>query len=103
MVAIDPSTLQVVAQTTLPEMIGGRVTTTVYNGHDEIYLPGATKLYRYSYANGAFAPDPSWGPVSYLKSGQTAASAVAVMGNYVVGMTNGGGPTSTPMSVFAVS
>ena len=43
------------------------------------------------------------GPVSYLKSGQTAASAVAVIGNYVVGMTNGGGPTSTPMSVFAVS
>ncbi len=103
MVAINPSTLRVMAQITLPEMIGGRVTTTTYQGHDEIYLPGATKLYRYTYQDGSFAPDPSWGPVSYLKSGQTAASAVAVLGNYVVGMTNGGAPTSTPMSVFAVS
>ena len=103
MVAINPSTLGVEAQTTLPEMIGGRVTTTVFGGQDEIYLPGATKLYRYGYSDGAFTTDPSWGPVSYLKSGQTAASAVAVIGNYVVGMTNGGGPTSTPMSVFAVS
>jgi hypothetical protein len=103
MVAINPSTLQVLAQVSLPEMIGGRLTSTVYQGRNEIYLPGATKLYRYSYSNGSFAPDPSWGPVPYLKSGQTAASAVAVIGNYVVGMTNGGAPTSTPMSVFAVS
>jgi hypothetical protein len=103
MVAINPSTLHVMAQITLPEMIGGRVTTTTYQGLNEIYLPGATKLYRYTYQNGSFASDPSWGPVSYLKSGQTAASAVAVLGNYVVGMTNGGAPTPTPMSVFAVS
>jgi hypothetical protein len=41
--------------------------------------------------------------VSYLKDGQTAASAMAVIGDEVVGMTNGGAPTSTPMSVFAVS
>jgi len=103
MVAINPSTLKVLAQVTLPEMMGGRLTTTTYNGKDEIYLPGATKLYRYGYANGAFTPDASWGPVSYLKSGQTAASAMAVIGNYVVAMTNGGAPTSTPMSVVAVS
>ncbi len=103
MVAINPTTLQVEAQITLPEMIGGRLTTTVYNGQNDVYLPGATKLYRYIYANGKFLPDPNWGPVSYLKPGQTPASAVAVVNNYVVGMTNGGGPTSTPMSTFAVS
>jgi hypothetical protein len=103
MVAINPTTLQVEAQTTLPEMIGGRLTTTVYNGQDVVYLPGATKLFRYVYAGGTFTPDAHWGPVSYLKSGQTAASAVAVINGYVVGMTNGGGPTPTPMSTFAVS
>ena len=103
MVAINPKTLKVTAQITLPEMIGGRVTTTVYNGKEEIYLPGASKLYRYTYHNGSFALDTTWGPVSYLKSGQTAASAMAVMGNYVITMTNGGAPTSTPMSVIAVS
>ena len=103
MVAINPKTLKVIAQITLPQMIGGRITTTVYKGKNEIYLPGATKLYRYTYQHGAFALDHSWGPVPYLKSGQTAASAMAVIGGYVVAMTNGGAPTSTPMSVIAVS
>lgn len=103
MVAIDPSSLKVLAQIKLPEMMGGRITTTVRDGVPLIYLPGATKLYRYTYENGEFAQDKSWGPVSYLKDGQTAASAMSVIGDYVAGMTNGGGPTSTPMSVFAVS
>jgi hypothetical protein len=103
MVAIDPSTLQVEAQITLPEPIGGRVTTTSYQGKNEIYLPGTSKLYRYTFSNGSFAADSTWGPVSYLMSGQTSASAVAVIGSYIVGMTNGGAPTSTPMSVFSVS
>ena len=103
MVAINPETLKVIAQITLPQMIGGRLTTTVYEGKNEIYLPGTSKLYRYTYQHGSFALDHSWGPVPYLKSGQTAASAMAVMGNYVVTMTNGGAPTSTPMSVIAVS
>ena len=103
MVAINPKTLKVISQITLPEMIGGRVTTAVYNNHDYIYLPGTSKLYRYVFANGKLQADPTWGPVPYLKSGQTAGSAVAVMGNYVVTMTNGGSPTSTPMSAVAVS
>ena len=103
MVAINPMTLKVIAQITLPEMIGGRVTTAVYNGKDYIYLPGTKSLYRYTFQNGKFAADPTWGPVPYLKSGQTAGSALAVLGNYVVAMTNGGKPTSTPMSVVAVS
>lgn len=103
MVAIDPKTFKVLAEITLPEMIGGRITTTVRDGVPDIYLPGATKLYRYTYQHGKFAVDPTWGPVPYLKSGQTAASGMAVIGGYVVAMTNGGAPTSTPMSVFAVS
>ena len=103
MVAIDPKTLKVISEITLPEPIGGRVTTTVFDKHDNIYLPGTTKLYRYVFANGELQPDPTWGPVPYLKSGQTAGSAAAVMGNYIVAMTNGGAPTSTPMSVVAIS
>ena len=103
LVAIDPHSLKVLAQVRLPEMMGGRVTTTVRNGVALVYLPGATKLYRYTYRNGKFAPDTTWGPVPYLKDGQTAASAMAVIGDHVVGMTNGGAPTSTPMSVFSVS
>ncbi|MEU6235161.1 hypothetical protein [Kitasatospora sp. NPDC047058] len=103
LVAIDPRSLQVLSQVTLPEMMGGRVTTTTFNGTGAVYLPGATKLYRYTYQNGAFAPDAGWGPVPYLRNGQTAASAMAVINDYVVAMTNGGKPTPTPMSVVAVS
>jgi hypothetical protein len=102
MVAINPKTLKVIAQITLPQMIAGRITTTTYQGKNMIYLPGTSKLYRYTYQHGSFALDHSWGPVPYLKSGQTPGSAMAVMGSYVVAMTNGQ-PTSTPMSVVAVS
>jgi hypothetical protein len=84
-------------------VVGGRVTTATYNGTNEIYLPGATKLYRYTYANGVFAADTTWGSVSYLKGDQTAASAMAVIGDSVVTMTNGGAPASTPMSVIPIS
>jgi hypothetical protein len=79
------------------------VTTARFNNKNYIYLPGTKSLYRYTFKNGKFAVDPTWGPVPYLKSGQTAGSAVAVLGSYVVLMTNGGAPTSTPMSVVAVS
>ena len=103
MVAIDPKTLKVIGQITLPEMMGGRVTTTTFRGRNYIYLPGTKSLFRYTFENGKFAQDKSWGPVPYLKQGQTAGSAMAAMGEYVVAMTNGGAPTSTPMSVVAVS
>lgn len=103
MVAIDPVSLKVIGQITLPEMMGGRVTTSSYHGKNYIYLPGTKSLYRYTFANGKFAQDTTWGPVPYLKSSQTSGSAMAAMGDYVVAMTNGGAPTSTPMSVVAVS
>ena len=103
MVAINPMTLKVISQITLPEPIGGRLTTARYNNKDYIYLPGTKSLYRYTFQNGKLAADPTWGPVPYLKNGQTAGSALAVLGDYVVAMTNGGAPTSTPMSVVAVS
>ncbi len=84
------------SQVTLPEMIGGRITTTTYHGTNEIYLPGATNLYRYTYANNQFAPDSTWGPVPYLTGSQTAASAMAVIGDDVVTIY-GGAPAPTPI------
>ena len=103
MVAIDPSSLKVIGQITLPEMMGGRVTTSTFHGRNYIYLPGTKSLFRYTFENGRFAQDKSWGPVPYLKEGQSAGSAMAAMGEYVAAMTNGAAPTSTPMSVVAVS
>ena len=60
MVAIDPQSLEVIGQITLPEMMGGRVTTASYEGTSYIYLPGTKSLYRYTFANGTFAQDATW-------------------------------------------
>ena len=102
MVAVDSKTLKVLAQLTLPEMVGGRITSTVYKGKNYIYLAGTSKVYRYTFSNNSFSLDPTWGPVDYLKPGQTPAPAIAPLGNYVVLQTNGQ-PTSTPSSVVAIS
>ena len=79
------------------------MTTATFRGRNYIYLPGTKSLFRYTFENGKFAQDKSWGPVPYLKEGQSAGSAMAAMGEYVTAMTNGAAPTSTPMSVVAVS
>jgi hypothetical protein len=102
LVAIDHTTFKVIAQITLPEMVAGRITTTTYKGANYIYLAGTSKVYRYKFSGNSFALDPSWGPVDYLKSGQTPAPAIAILGNYVVLQTNGT-PTNTPSSVVAIS
>ncbi|HEY6285233.1 MAG TPA: hypothetical protein VIX20_06185 [Ktedonobacteraceae bacterium] len=102
MVAIDSKTLKVLAQITLPEMVAGRITSTVYKGKSYIYLAGTSKVYRYTFSNNSFTLDPTWGPVGYLKPGQTPAPAIAPLGDYVVLQTNGT-PTSTPSSVVAIS
>ncbi len=82
MVAVDSKTFKVIAQITLPEMVAGRITSTVYKGTDYIYLAGTSKVYRYKF--------------------RTPAPAIAPLGNYVVLQTNGT-PTSTPSSVVAIS
>ena len=58
MVAIDPVTLKVLAQITLPEMIGGRVTTAQFNGKDYIYLPDESRSIATRSRTGKSATDP---------------------------------------------
>jgi hypothetical protein len=103
MVAVDSKTLKVLDYIQLKQLIGGRLTATHYHGKDYTYVPGTTDLYRYQWDGKKLSLDTSWGPVSYLLPGQTAASACGIMGNWVVCQTNGGGPTNVPLSVFAVS
>ncbi|MBV9334303.1 MAG: DUF1254 domain-containing protein, partial [Solirubrobacterales bacterium] len=109
-VAINPRTLRVIAQTLAPQPIGGRLTAVRFKGKDYIYVAGSSKIYRYRYAGGHISPDRTWGPVRYLnpRSGQTNASAVVVMNDWVVFADNGTPVTdrSAPspwMSVFAVN
>ena len=107
-VAVDPHTLRVKAATLAPEFIGGRITSVRYHGRDYVYLVGSQNLYRYIYAHGTLTLDPTWGPVPYLKGGQTAGTAAVVMNDWVIVQTNGApitpqNPNPTPMSIVAIN
>jgi hypothetical protein len=90
-VAINPRTLKVIDQTEAPQLIGGRLTAVRFKGKDYVYIAGSTQIFRYRYAGGHLSPDRTWGPVTYLdpNSGQTNASAVVVMNDWVVFADNG--------------
>jgi hypothetical protein len=108
LVAVDPHTLRLVTATLAPEFSGGRITSVRYRGRDYVYLVGSQNLYRYIYARGTLRLDSTWGPVPYLKTGQTPGTAAVVMNDWVVVQTNGE-PISaqttrpTPMSVVAIN
>ena len=103
MVAVDSKTFEVLDWVQLEEMIGGRITATEYNGKDYAYLTGKTNLYRYEWDGKNLTEDKSWGPVSLLLPGQSAASACGIAKEWVICMTNGGAPTETPLSIVAIS
>ncbi|WP_250456160.1 hypothetical protein [Caballeronia sp. ATUFL_M2_KS44] len=96
-VAIDPRTLEVVDRIRAEEFIGGRITSVRFQGKDYAYVAGSTKIFRYLYQNRHFSLDTSWGPVVYRdrNSGQTAASAVVVMNDWIV-FENNGTPVTQP-------
>lgn len=102
MVAIDPETLTVFAEITMPELAGGRITTTQFNGTEYIYHTGVENVFRYRFDGEAFILDEEWGFVPYLNEGQANASAIAVMNDWVVFQTNAG-PAAAPLSVVAIS
>lgn len=101
--AVDPHTLKVLDWKELPQMMGPRNTVTQFDGKDYLYLVGSSNLYRYEWNGKNLTLDTKWGPVPYLTKGQTSGTAPAIIGNWVVVMTNGGGPTNASLSVVAVS
>lgn len=101
--AVDPLTLDVLDWKELPQMMGPRNTVTQYQGKDYLYLVGSSNLYRYEWNGKNLTVDSTWGPVPYLTKGQTPGTAPAIIGDWVVVMTNGGGPTNASLSVVAVS
>jgi len=100
---VDPKTMTVLASVQLEQMIGGRITTSEFNGKKYAYLAGSTKLYRYEWDGKNLTLDQSWGPVDYLLPGQTSASAAFIMGDWVLLMTNGGGASNTSLGIVAMN
>jgi hypothetical protein len=100
-VAIDPVELQVISCIEAPEFIGGRLTTARFQDHDYLYLAGTKTVFRYRYEGGRFTRDESWDPGPIYKEGQTSATAIVVMNDWVVLQTNAA-PATTPLSVIAI-
>lgn len=102
-VVVDSKTFKILDWVQLEQMIGGRILATQYKGKNYAYLAGQTKLYRYIWDGKKLTLDESWGPVSYLLPDQTSASAPMIMGDWVILMTNGGAPSTVPLSIVAIS
>ena len=101
-VAVDPITFEVLDWEQLPEMIPARNTVTQFDGNDYVYLAGSSNMYRYVWNGSTLTQDPTWGPVPYLLPGQTAGTASAIIGDWVVTFTNTT-PSNQSMSVVAIS
>jgi len=101
LVVIDPERMTILDQAVAEEHIRFRVTVAPGEGEDLVYLPGETRIHRYRWRDGRLRLDTGW-RADYLEPGQTAGTAVAVMGDWIVVQTNGI-PSDTPMSIVAVS
>lgn len=99
---VDSKNFTILDSVQLPEIIAGRVTTTEYDDKNYLYLVGMSQVYRYVWDGQNLTPDDTWGPVSYLKPGQGAGTAAAVMGDWVVIQTNAV-PSDVPLSEVAIS
>ncbi|MFZ5618117.1 MAG: hypothetical protein ACOZAA_12450 [Pseudomonadota bacterium] len=99
---VDPGTMEVLAETEAPGHIGGRLTTTRFDGIDRLYLVGARNLYRYNWDGVRLSLDEDWGPVRYILPNQSPAPAAAILGEWVVLQTNAI-PAKSPMSVIAIN
>jgi hypothetical protein len=102
MVSIDPTSLKVLDQVTLPGPVGGRPTTVRFQDHDYVYLTTPTTAIRYLIERGKFTLDESWNPGAIYEPNQTLGSAVVVMNDWFVVQTNSS-PASVPLSVIVIS
>lgn len=100
-IAVDPATLKVLGVVGAPEFIGGRLTATRFRGKNYVYLAGTTTAFRYIYDNGQFTLDESWNPGAIYEKGQTSATAMVVLNDWVVLSTNAA-PAKRPLSVIAI-
>jgi hypothetical protein len=102
LVTVDPVTMTVIDQATLPAQVIGRVTIAQYKGHDYVYFFAQETCIRYRVEAGRLTFDSSWNPGTLLGTGQTAGWALVALNDWVVGQTNGL-PASAALSVFAVN
>jgi hypothetical protein len=101
-VTVDPETLTIIDSYPLDEGAGGRITTGIFQGREYVYVPGVETIFRFEVSDSSLMFDEGWSVADYLQPGQGPASATVVMGDWIVFQTNSG-PSTSPLSVYAVS
>jgi hypothetical protein len=103
LISVNPKTMQIIDNITLPAFAGARPTITRYRGVDYVYLLEKTSnAVRYSVKNGIFTLDTSWTPAAVPYPGQTTGGSLIVMNNWIVGATNTV-PATGRLTMFAIN
>lgn len=102
LVSVDPQTMKVIDNITLPAPVGARPTIGTFQGKSYVYLLEPTTAIRYEVKNGKFILDTSWNPGTITVDGQTLCTSFVVMNDWVVAQTNTL-PASTALDVIAIN
>lgn len=102
LVSVDPQTMAVIDQITLPAPVAARPTIATHKNQTYVYLVEATTLIRYKIKKGRFILDKNWNPGTITLAGQTTATSFVVMGDWVIGQVNTL-PSATALSVIAIN
>jgi hypothetical protein len=103
LISVNPKTMQIIDNITLPAFAGARPTITRYLGVDYVYLLERTSnAVRYSVHNGVFTPDNSWTPAPVPYPDQTTGGSLIIMNDWVLGATNSV-PAAGALTVFAIN
>jgi hypothetical protein len=103
LISVNPKTMQIIDNITLPAFAGARPSITRYHGVDYVYLLEKTSnVVRYAVKNGIFTLDTSWTPAAVPNPDQTTGGSVIVMNDWIVGATNTV-PAAGALTVFAIN
>lgn len=102
LISVNPQTMQVIDNITLPAPVGARPTISTFNGKNYVYLLEPTTAIRYEVQGGKFILDNSWNPGTITLTGQTLCTSFVVINDWVVAQTNTL-PASTALDVIAIN
>lgn len=102
LVSVNPQTMKVINQVTLPAPVGARPTVTNYNGKNYVYLLAPTTAMRYIVNSGVFQLDNNWNPGTITLPGQTLCTSFVVANDWVVAQTNTL-PSESALSLIAIN
>ena len=103
LISVDPKTMQIIDNITLPAFAGARPTITRYHGVDYVYLlEKISNPVRYSVKDGKFTLDKSWTPAAVPYPDQTTGGSLIVMNDWILGATNSV-PAAGALTMFAIN